>query len=347
MRALIVGAGAVGQYLAARLRLGGHDVVLFARPKIAALLKDHGVTLRVGNQAWPFSVVAAAGVEDSALAAPFELVIVATKSWATLAAAETIRAIRACDESSIMTVQNGLGNEEALAGAFGADRVVAGVLTTAVDRLDPTTVFVAGKGGLSFAPMGAAPHNWILASLAGTGLVARAAGDWKALKWSKLCINLMANAVCAILDWKPAQVYGSAEAFEVERRCLLEAVATMRDLGLAPVNLVDFPVPLLAAAVRRLPPSILRVVLSKRVESARGDKLPSLLLDLRSGRTQLEVDALNGAVAERARAIGVSAPANATVSFLLDGIARREVNWTEYRGKPEALAASIDKAAAA
>ena len=338
MRALIVGAGAVGQYLAARLRLGGHDVVLLARPDGADSLRREGITLRCGEQEWPVSVGAASEPDDRALAKPFELVIVAVKAYSTAGAIESLRAIRGCEGSTILTVQNGLGNEEALSAAFGADRIAAGALTTAVDRSSATTVVASRGGGLSFAPVGSAPHNWLIAATAHTGLEVRAAGDWRALKWSKLCINLIANGTCAALDWTPAQVYRDVTAFAVERACLREAFETMRALRIDVIGLVGFGVPLLAAAVRMLSPALLRAVMSGRVARARSEKLPSLLLDLRSRRPKVEADALYGAVAAHAGHVGRTAPANFAIARVVNGIADGSIEWSAFRGRPDALA---------
>ena len=343
MRALIVGAGAVGTYLAARLRLGGHEATLIARPATADALARNGLMLRIGEDEWPVSVRAAAAPDDRALKDPFELAVVAVKAYSTDEAIASLRAVKACAESTILTVQNGLGNEEALAAAFGADRIAAGALTTAVEKKDETTVVAAPKGGLSYAPVGTTPHNWLLPAMETTGLRTRAAGDWRALKWSKLCMNLIANGVCAALDWTPAQVYANADAFAVERATLVETVDVMRKLRIAPVGLVDFPVPLLVAAVSMLSPSLLRAVLAKRVTAARGEKLPSLLIDVRSGRRVTEVDALNGAVARAARDAGIAAPANEVIGRIVSGIAAGTIDKSAYRGNPQALEREIAK----
>ena len=326
MRALIVGAGAVGSYLAARLRMGGHDVVLLGRGPTATAVAANGVTLRIGESEWPVSVGAASSPDDSTLRQPFELAIVAVKAYSTPGAIDSLRAVRACGESTILTVQNGLGNEEQLAAAFGADRIAAGALTTAVEKKGETTVVAAPKGGLSYAPVGTTPHNWLLAAMEPTGVKTRAAGDWRSLKWSKLCMNLIANGVCAALDWTPAQVYADAQAFAVERASLVETADVMRRSKIAPVALVDFPVPLLVAAISMLSPTMLRGVLARRVTAARGDKLPSLLIDVRGGRTSTEVDALNGAVARAADAAGIAAGS---------------IDRARFRGNPEALAAEV------
>lgn len=343
MRTLVVGAGAIGQYVAACLKLAGHDAVLWARPQAANALAA-GYTLGVGKRELRVALPAAASFDHPALRDPFELAVIAVKAYSTGDAIEAIRAIRACDAAVVLTVQNGLGNEEQCEAAFGADRVVAGALTTAVERVADRGILAARRGGLTIAPLGPSAHNWIIAALEITPIKLNVASDWRALKWSKLLLNILGNAVCAILDWDPAHVYANRVGFAIERRCLLEAIAAMDALGLAALDLIDAPVTLLVRAARSLPEAVLRVILARQVARGRGGKLPSLLSETRAGRTHLELDALNGAVAARAAQSGVPAPANATVTRILNGIIARRIEWDEYRGKPAALAAAIGDA---
>ena len=344
MRCLVVGAGAVGQFLAARLRLAGDEVVLLARPTALDLLNAQGVTLRSGEQEWPVGIRAAADPSDPLLAQPFDLAIVAVKAYATEEATRAIAAISACSDSAILTVQNGIGNEDVLSAAFGRDRIVAGALTVPVERLDDTVVAAPSTGGLTLAPVGAQANNWLLAVFERSGLPTHAASDWRALKWSKLLINLVANAVCAALDMTPREVYSNPDAFSVERRCLREAVAVMRAAHLATVPLVRFPVREFAWAIRTLPAGLLRLLMAGRAAKARGGKLPSLLLDARAGRQHTEVRWLNGAVAALAQSKGLSAPANAVVTRVVAGFANGSVDRASYSGKPEKLLAAIGAA---
>ncbi|MFI5388840.1 MAG: 2-dehydropantoate 2-reductase N-terminal domain-containing protein, partial [Candidatus Eremiobacterales bacterium] len=99
MRALIVGAGAVGTYLAARLRLGGHEPVLLARPATAAAIAKNGVTLRIGDDEWPVSVGSASAAGERSLREPFELAVVAVKAYSTTEAIQSLRSLSACAES--------------------------------------------------------------------------------------------------------------------------------------------------------------------------------------------------------------------------------------------------------
>jgi 2-dehydropantoate 2-reductase len=337
MRSLIIGGGAIGQYLAVRLVQAQHETVILARDAQAQALNAQGISLHVGEKTATFQVRATAESHDSILKEPFELVIVAVKAYNTVEAAQTIGGISSCAGALLLTVQNGIGNEETLAEIFGADRIVAGALTVAVDRLDATSIAATAKGGLCIAPLAKNPHNWLIAAMSACGMPVRAVASWQALKWSKLCINILGNGVCAALDWEPSRVYTDRTAFAAERACLLEAVAVMSKVGLVPLNLINFPAALLVRSAQTLPAPVLRVVLANRVARGRGGKLPSLLMDLRAHRPQNEVTALNGAIALHALKSGLRAPANSRVAEIVSGVAAGTLNWDDYRGQPDKL----------
>ena len=344
MRTLVVGAGAIGQYAAASLKLAGHDAVLWARPQVALTLGT-GYALHVGGRERRVLVPLATARDQAVLSDPFDVAIIAVKAYSTRGAIDAIRAIPACDSAVVLTVQNGLGNEEQCETVFGTDRVVAGALTTAVERVSDG-VDATRRGGLTIAPLGPSAHNWLIAGLGITPIKLGVTSDWRALKFSKLLLNILGNAVCAILDWEAAKVYADRSAFSIERRCLLEAIATMDAERLTAIDLIDVPVTLLVGAARKLPESLLRVVLRGQVSRGRGGKLPSLLVAARAKQPQTEVDALNGAVAERAARSGVPAPANATITRVLSSILSGSIDWNDFRGKPAALAAEIEAASA-
>jgi hypothetical protein len=79
-----------------------------------------------------------------------------------------------------------------------------------------------------------------------------------------------------------------------------------------------------------------------RVAGARGTKPPSLLLDLRAGKAQTEVDFLNGAVACAGRDHGVPTPVNSVYARVLDDIAHMPQLWAKYRERPDTLAAEVE-----
>jgi 2-dehydropantoate 2-reductase len=308
----VVGAGAVGRYLGELLGATGNNVVYAPR--------------------------------DLAAVEPFaaDLAIVAVKAYDTPGAIETLRrALGAEPSAAIVTAQNGVGNEEALAAAFGADAIVSCALTVPVETDRDGQPLAANGGGIAFAPVGATAHNWVLATFGATGLPVTAAADYRSLKWSKLALNVIANASCAILNVLPERLVHSGDAFELELRQIREVRAVMRALGITVIDLPRYPVRALLG-VASLPAPVARVILANRIAGARGRKPPSLLLDLRAMRNRTEVDFLNGAVARAARTAGVKAPVNTVFARIVSDIAHMPQLWAKYRERPDALVAEVE-----
>jgi 2-dehydropantoate 2-reductase len=312
MKVYVVGKGAVGTYLGELLRGIGNEVVYAPRDLEAVEPLDA------------------------------ELAIVTVKAYDTPSAIETLRrALKDPPATTIVTPQNGVGNEELLAEAFGADNVVSAALTVPVD-VDASGKGVAAKGGgIAFAPVGASSaHNWLLAAFGTTGLPTTAVADYRSLKWSKLALNVVANAACAILDVLPERLVREDDVFTLEIRAIREVRATMKALGIAPIDLPRYPVRALLR-VASLPAPLARTVLASRIAGARGQKAPSLLLDLRGAKHRTEVEVLNGAVARAAREAGVPAPVNAAYARILSDVAHMPQLWAKYRERPAALVAEV------
>jgi 2-dehydropantoate 2-reductase len=276
--------------------------------------------------------------------APYDadVAIVATKSYDTQGAIETLRkAVPYPEKCVFVSPQNGVGNEERLAAAFGADNVVAAALTTPVDRDRDGRARPAKEGGLALAPMGSNAYNWLVATFAGTGLNVKVIDDWRSLKWSKLVLNVVANASCAILNVLPNRLVHFERIFTMEIRMIREVRAVMAAMNVGPIDLPRYPVRALLA-IASLPSPVSRGLLARSVASARGTKPPSLLLDLRRGKPRTEVDVLNGAVADAGHEHGVPVPVNAVYARVLNDIAHTPPLWAKYRERPDVLQAEVD-----
>jgi 2-dehydropantoate 2-reductase len=307
----IVGKGAVGTYLGDLLRAVGVDVAYAPRALAAVTPYDADVA------------------------------IIATKSYDTEGAVETLRkAIPYPEKCVFVSPQNGVGNEERLAAAFGADNVIAAALTTPVDRDRDGNARPAREGGLALAPMGSNAYNWLAATFGGTGLSVKVVDDWRALKWSKLALNVVANASCAILNVLPNRFVHFEKIFTLEIRMIREVRAVMQALGLEPIDLPRYPVRALFG-VASLPSPLSRPLMARTIARARGTKPPSLLLDLRRAKPQTEVDVLNGAVAAAGLERHVPTPVNAVYTRVLNDIAHTPPLWAKYRERPDRLEAEV------
>jgi 2-dehydropantoate 2-reductase len=307
----IVGKGAVGTYLGDLLRAVGVDVAYAPRALAAVTPYDADVA------------------------------IIATKSYDTEGAVETLRkAIPYPEKCVFVSPQNGVGNEERLAAAFGTDNVIAAALTTPVDRDRDGNARPAREGGLALAPMGSNAYNWLAATFGGTGLSVKVVDDWRALKWSKLALNVVANASCAILNVLPNRFVHFEKIFTLEIRMIREVRAVMQALGLEPIDLPRYPVRALFG-VASLPSPLSRPLMARTIARARGTKPPSLLLDLRRAKPQTEVDVLNGAVAAAGLERHVPTPVNAVYTRVLNDIAHTPPLWAKYRERPDRLEAEV------
>jgi len=308
----IVGAGAVGTYLGDRLR-NDSTTVKYAPRRL-----------------------------DDVKKVDVDLAIVAVKAYDTDDAIAALQqALGSDSRATILCPQNGVGNEEKLAAAFGADAVVACALTVAVDRTRDGAMVPSNEGGLGLAPVGKVAHNWLVAAFEQAGIPVKVVADYRALKWSKLALNIVANASCAILNVLPERLLAMDQMFSFEVRAQRETAAVMKALGLKAVDLPRYPVRALQGLIV-LPTPVARMILASRIAGGRGRKPPSLLLDLRAAIGRTEVDVLNGAVARAGRDLGVPTPINTVFARVLDDIAHMPQLWAKYRERPQALSAEVE-----
>jgi 2-dehydropantoate 2-reductase len=337
---VVVGGGAIGLQVAGRLALAGVESALLARPSGVSALA--AAPLRLVFPDGPREARVAAGAEPAALPGPCrrpDLAILCVKGYDTPGAIDTLRAL---EPGLVMTLQNGIGNEDRLAEAFGAARVISGAITTSVEVRGPSEIVITKAGGVGLAALDAATSldRWATAFTRAEFPV-KLYADHRAMKWSKALLNMLGNAQAAILDMKVPAIYADSRLLDLDLRAAREALAVMDAMGARPVSLPGYPAAVVAALARFTPDPLLRPLMRRLVAGGRGGKDPSLLLDLRAGRRETEGEQLYGAIAAEAQRRGVPAPVNAALWRILGGIVRGEIAWDEYRGKPERLLAAV------
>ena len=351
MRILVFGAGAIGSFLGYRLAAAGHDVTLIGRASYVHAVQQHGLILEESHvhsahlSARGTAMHPAAAENLADLPADqrlWDLILVTVKVHDTPEAARGL-APYLSQKVSVLIVQNGVGGEELARAVLPETTLISGVLTLSVSVLAPGHVRVeTSRGGLSLAPTRASQDVTSWAELfAAAGLRMATYRDYRAMKWTKLLLNIQANAIPAIQDMTPGEVYAHPALFAAERAAFLEALAVMRALRLQVVSFPNYPVAILAWAMQHLPATLLRLLLARMVASGRGDKKPSLQMDLAAGRQHSEALYLNGAVVSHAEQLGMKAPVNRVLLDILLGIAEGRLTWDEFRGRPERLLAAI------
>mgnify|MGYP000126760523 FL=1 len=313
-----LGAGAVGSVVGARLhksaRGGGTRVGLVGRGEHLDAVRRSGLHLDGKTIRLPaFSTLREA---VDALGPP-DRVILTVKAYDVEAAADELaRVLEGAPGPVVLCLQNGLGSEEAVARRLPGARVMAGAITLSLTRPEPGRLAVLTEhGGIALAPFDTAPADQgLVDALRRAGFRVRVTGRADAVKWSKVLLNLWANATCAAFAVPPEMVVSDRTLFHLDWAAFREALRVMRALGVPVIDLPGYPVRLLTLLARVLPEEAFRRLVGPKVSGGRGGKLPSFLLDLRAGKERTEVDYLNGAVAAAGRRVGVDTPVNSALA---------------------------------
>ena len=297
MRILVFGTGAVGGYFGALLARGGHDVTFVARGENLTALRRDGLTVRLEGETLRVAPVRA--VPDPADAPRPELVLVCVKSHDTPAAAVALRPVVGPD-TVVLSLQNGVENEDILARVLGLPPLLVALTRIGVALAAPATVDYSGRGEILFGePDGReSPRaRRVARALEAAGVPYQLRHDVLVTAWEKLAWNAGFNAVTTLTRTTVAEVlaYPASRALVVAAMEETDAVATA--LGI-PVR---------------------RTRTDKVLEDSRAglpDFQTSMLQDLLRGR-RLEHDALNGAVVRAGSRTGVPVPVNRLLTALL------------------------------
>jgi 2-dehydropantoate 2-reductase len=298
MKLAVLGPGALGCLLAALFWEAGIEVSLVDyRPERVARLRQQGIQLRTleGDHCL-FKVPIGLAPEVG----PCDLTIVAVKAYQTAAAAGALPGLMHQDGLAL-TLQNGLGNLEAMALVVGPERLLAGVGLLGVTRQDEGRIIYAGRGAIFIGvPAGSQVSGTEVAAVVDlfrqAGLECHPRKDIEAVLWDKLVINAGINPLTALLRVPNGALPRLPQAWEVAVAAARETQAVARTMGLT----------LSGDPAHRL----------HQVCTATAANHSSMLQDILAGRPT-EIDAMNGQVAIRGRALKVPTPVNDLLTSLL------------------------------
>jgi 2-dehydropantoate 2-reductase len=344
MEFLVIGAGAVGGYLGARLALAGHNVTMVVRGAAAEVIERNGLTVVDGEQRTTTKDIAVDTLRQALTTnGRFDQILLCVKAYNAQTALDEL-ATFSSSPPNVITLQNGIGVEELFVEEFGREHVIAGSLTTPLSHATQNSVVVERSDrGLALAPtlpeQNIAP---IVGLFQESGIDTVGFKEYQAMKWSKALLNMVGNATSAILNRHPKVVYGYGPTFKLEMAMLKETLAVMKTLKLKPVDLPGAQTGRLVLAVKRLPKRMVKPILTGVVAEGRGNKMPSFHIDLAAGKTQNEVSFHNGAVARIGASAGVPAPVNDALNDILVKLARREIDYQLFNGRPDRLVDAVE-----
>jgi len=201
----------------------------------------------------------------------------------------------------VVTIQNGLGSSDVVAGELGSDRLMVGIAGGFGASLKGPghahhngmqTIRMGAYGDLDFATVERAVAVWRAA-----GFSAEPARDIAVMQWEKLICNVAYSAPCTLTGLTIGAVMDDPEIGPVSRAAATEAWTVARARGIAVK--IDDPV----AYVRTF---------GSKIPKAK----PSLLLDYEAGRKG-EIDVINGAIPREGEKVGIEAPVNTTLVRLV------------------------------
>lgn len=311
---LIVGPGAMGCLHAALLREAGCEVMLLDhRAERAEEINARGVRLTFpdGEER---TVRVACSAEPGALS-PADLLIVFTKAYDTAEAMRWARPVVGVG-TTVLTLQNGLGNWEAieaeLTGTGGTEvpplqlHVLAGATSSGATMTGVGEVRVAAIGeAVLGSPRGASQKAEVVAALlTGAGLPAKVTDDVEAALWRKAIINAAINPLGALTRRRNGELLEPAALRTLLGKVAREAHAAALGAGIA---------------LGELDP----VAAAEEVCRKTATNQCSMLQDVLAGR-RTEIEQINGEIARRGKAVGVAVELNEALVGLVGGIAAGE-----------------------
>jgi len=283
MKVAVMGAGAVGCYYGAMLARAGHEVVLIGRPAHVEAVRAHG--LRLEAQTFDEHVPMAASTEPDAVRGA-DLVLFCVKSTDTEAAAAQI-APHLAPGALVLTLQNGVDNDERARSVLRSHEVAAAVVYVATGMAGPGHVKHNGRGELVIAP--SARGEEVAQALRAAGVPTEFSGNVRGALWAKLVLNCAYNALSAITQLPYGVLVRNEGVPGVLRDVVAECLAVARAEGVTIPGDIDAAV----AGIARTMPA----------------QFSSTAQDLARGKRS-EIDHLNGFVLRRGEALGVPVPAN-------------------------------------
>jgi len=298
MNFLVVGPGAMGCLFANRLKKVGHQVTIADyKPERADFINRHGVCLEEENikECVPVQAVTGGIAEEP------DVALFCVKANQTREAAEEI-APWVRHRTSVLTLQNGLGNLELLEEVFGKGKVLGGVTAEGATLLGPGYARHAGRGQTIIGPAKhvEGPIASIVKAFEGAGFNTCTAPDVETLIWGKLIVNVGINALTAILRVRNGRLAEITGASTVMRTAVQEAVRVAEARGIHLPYQNPFQ----------------RVL---EVCRATSGNIASMLQDV-LGERITEIQVINGAIVQEGLKLGIPTPVNLTLTTLVEAI---------------------------
>jgi 2-dehydropantoate 2-reductase len=297
VRVAVYGAGGIGAYFGGRLAASGVDVALIARGEHLQALRTDGLHVRSPKGDIDVTLTA---TDDPAEIGPVDIVLFTVKSQDTPAAARRLGPLLHPD-TAVVSLQNGLGNEEAIAAEIGAHHTLGGVVYLLSTISEPgTVVHSAGGAMLIFGELDGERTERagrLYAALRDAGVDATLSLDVRQAIWDKFAFICALSGMTAAVRLPIGAIRSEPASWRMFRDVLREAAAVAAAEG---VELSDETIARHEFFAQELEPGT----------------HSSLHYDMTHGKP-MELDALHGELLRRADAHSVAVPVTRAIVGIL------------------------------
>jgi len=297
MRIAVYGAGGVGGYFGGRLARAGAEVHFIARGAHLQALRERGLRVRSVKGDFQAQVPT---TDDPAEVGPCDVVLFCVKTFDTDAAAARLGPLVG-EDTAVVSLQNGVENEEKLARAVGEDHVMGGAAFIFAGITEPgVIVHTGGPASITIGELdGHVSHRAqrLLACCERAGFEAELSASIKTVLWGKLAFICAQAGTTAAVRLPIGEIRTVDVTWEAFRRLVAEVCAVAEADG--------NPVP--PAAQQRA------LALAQAIEP---DSFSSLHDDLVAGR-HMELEGLHGFVVRRAEKHGLAVPTTQAIYAIL------------------------------
>jgi len=304
MKIAILGAGAMGSVFGGHLALAGNDVFLINIDKqFVDTVNSNGLVVETSSSR---DVVKVAAYDNPSVLGVVDLVLVLVKSFHTKEA--MLSALNLVgDQSVVMSLQNGLGQEDLLSEVVGRDKVIAGKTYVGGMMVSPGHVQsgVEGKETIIGELNGSLTSRVSLVekTFSAAGLKTTATDNIVGAMWDKFLINVAAGALSGITGLNFGNLYDLPEVEEIGVAAVAEAMAVAEalEIDLEIENPQDAWIKASSGLPFEFKTSVLQSIERQMIT---------------------EIDFINGAVVRAGLKAGVSTPVNSTLVACIKGIER-------------------------
>ena len=297
MRIAVYGAGGVGGYFGGRLAQAGTDVRFIDRGPHLRALREHG--LRVRSVEGDFMVRVPA-TDDPTEVGPCDYVLFCVKAFDTEPAAARLGPLLG-EGTAVLSLQNGVDNEDKLTQAIGQDHVMGGAAFVFAGKAEPgVIVYTGGPTSITFGELDGRVSERarrLLGCCQEAGVSAEISESIKTVLWAKFAFICAQAGMTTAVRLPIGEIRTVDVAWAGFQRLVAEVAAVAEADG--------SPIP--AAAQERA------LTLAQSVEPA---SFSSLHDDLVAGR-RMELEALHGLVVRRAAQHGVPVPMSEAIYAIL------------------------------